>query len=233
MGVSLGKKSKDHPATNIVLNAIETAGGMERWRNIKELTFNKDFQLLDSLGSIEKDFRQIHTYKYNPVQIHIKSIENGDTIITEFGNNQYKRTINGRIVEASQESLAKSVNTSTYVIGIPFKLLDPGSVLRYEGGALLNGEHPVDIVSATYDADHNANHSTSDIWKYYFNKENNRVVANWVKASDHYSLVENLTYEEAGGLLFNGKRVSYRVDESGKKQYLRASYKYYNYKVVY
>jgi len=187
---------------------------------------------MDSLGNIEKAYQQTHIYKNHPLNIFIESIENGDTIITELKNGQYTRQINGEFVEVTEVQLAKSVNTSTYVVGIPFKLLDAGTILKYEGESVLSDGLTVDIVSATYDAERNENHSTSDVWKYYFDKKG-RVVANWVKASDHFSLVENLTYVEAGGILFNGKRVSYRVDENGDRMFLRANYNYYNYSLQY
>lgn len=221
----------DETAMNIVKASINTSGGMDTWGMMKELSYNKDFKLLDSLGNVAKDFRQIHKYKYNPLHIHIQSIENGDTIITELVNEEYSRSINGRKIKVNPEALAKSINTSTYVVGIPFKLMDPGTVLKYEGELKLENDKMVDVVSASYNADKYVNHSTTDLWKYYFDKEDRRVLGNWVQTSDHYSMLENETYKEEGGILFNEKRKSYRVDEHGEKLFLRAAYKYYNYKV--
>ena len=226
-------QNTDEKSIEIIDQSIKHCGGIKKWQDMKSLSYHKDFQLLDAEGNIEKDYRQTHSYKYNPTHIHIYSIENGDTIITEYVNQTYSRSINGQYINTPQESIAKSINTSTYVIGIPFKLLDKGTLLTYDGERTLDSGQTVDVISASYDADKYDNHSSTDHWKYYFDKENRRVVGNWVQTSDHYSQIENLTFIEEGGILFNGRRESNRVDEKGNKLFLRARYNYYNYKVEY
>lgn len=222
---------EDAKARAIIQASIAHAGGLEKWESIKKLNYTKDFSLLLESGEMEKAYHQLHDYSWYPLKIDIKSTENGALIHTVFENGTYARTQDGKAVDISQEALVKSVNTSTYVVSLPFKLLDPGPEIIYEGETTLSDGQTVDVLKVSYNADENANHSTSDVWKYYFDKEDAKIVANWVKSIDHFSLIENLSYERAGGILFNKDRKSYRVDSLGNKLFLRAEYSYGDYVV--
>lgn len=220
---------KDEKAREIIRASIEHAGGLERWEKRKRLSYTKDYSLLLESGETEKTYEQIHNYQYDPLMIDIQSKENGQLIHTIFKDGMYQRTVDGVPEDISQELLAKAVNTSTYVIGMPFKLLDPGAQIVYDGETTMDDGRIVDVLRISYDADIHDNHSTTDTWKYYFDKEDRKIVANWVKTSDHYSLVENVSYTRAGGILFNKVRKSYRVDSLGQRLWLRADYVYDNY----
>ncbi|HKK77174.1 MAG TPA: hypothetical protein VJ953_18990 [Saprospiraceae bacterium] len=224
---------QDEKARAIIRASIEHAGGMERWKKIKRLRYTKDFQLLLASGETEKTYEQMHDYQYDPLLIDIRSVENGQEIHTQLKDDVYTRTINGDPAEATQEALAKAVNTSTYVVSMPFKLLDPGAQITYEGETSMHDGRVVDVIRVDYNAQQHDNHSTTDTWKYYFDKEDRKIVANWVKTSDHYSLVENVSFVQAGGILFNRERKSYRVDSLGNRLWLRADYIYDNYMISY
>jgi hypothetical protein len=221
----------DEKAREIIRASIEHAGGMERWEQMQQLRYTKDFSLLLESGEVEKSYEQVHDYQYNPMVIDIQSQENGQLIHTLLQEGVYSRTIDGESADLSQDVLAKAVNTSTYVVGMPFKLLDPGVDITYEGGTQMEDGRMVDVIRVSYDADQHDNHSTTDVWKYYFDKEDRKIVANWVKTSDHFSLVENVSFVRAGGILFNKERKSYRVDSLGQRLWLRAEYVYDNYEV--
>ncbi len=221
----------DDNARSIIKASIEHAGGIEKWESIKNLKYTKDFSLLLGDGTVEKSFAQVHDYTYRPTIIDIKSKEDGDLIHTRFVEGNYVRTKNGEAVDIPKANLIKAVNTSTYVIGMPFKLLDPGVAISYEGELFLENETLVDVIKVSYDPVKNDNHSTADVWKYYFDKENRKIVGNWVDAGDHANVIENLTFERVGGILFNKERKSFRLDSLGKKEFVRADYSYDNYEV--
>lgn len=214
----------DPDARSILAAAIDHAGGLERWDSIKRLRYTKDFSLLFASGDTERSYSQIHDYRYDPVLLDIVSIENGDTIRTVLENGSYSRTVNDSLITMDQSTLEQAVNTSTYVVSMPFKLLEPGTELKYLGEKELEDGRMVDVLEVGYGSD-------SDTWRYYFDRPERKIVANWVQTSDHYSLVENLTFERVGGILFNKERKSYRVDSLGNKLYLRAEYLYDNYQV--
>lgn len=114
---------KDEKAREIIRASIEHAGGLEAWRAMKRLAYTKNFSLLLEDGSIEKTFEQVHDYQLDANRIDIVSVENGQTIQTILENGEYLRTIDGEPVDVPQANLAKAVNTSTYVVGMPFKFL--------------------------------------------------------------------------------------------------------------
>lgn len=219
----------DDSARLIIRAAVEEAGGLERWRSISRLQYDKDFALLNSDGSVEKTYRQRHDYDYDAPLISIESIENGDTLLTTRSDKEIKRRINGEAAEVTATALVKSLNTSLYVVGIPFKLLDPGVALRYLGLDTLFDGRVGQVIEARYDAEANDNHSTSDVWRYYFGIDRPMVLANWVDAGDHYSLIDNETFVVAGDISWPEKRKSYRIDSTGSVLYLRADYQYDNY----
>lgn len=220
---------KDEKARDLIRASIEEAGGLERWNNLKQLSYTKEFSLLREDGSVEKSYDQLHEYQFNPARIKITSIENGDTLVTTQVGRQFSRTKNGEKMEANPTSLEKAINTSTYVIGIPFKLLDPGAQISYIGPTSLPDGRTAEVIEVQYDAETNENHSTSDVWRYYIDKNTAQIIANWVDAGDHYALILNNSFESANGILFHGNRESYRVDEAGKPLFLRARYEYGNY----
>jgi len=221
----------DENAREIIKASIAHAGGIDKWESIKHLKYNKDFSLLFGDGSVEKSFSQVHDYNYDPLVIDIKSNENGDEVHTLLSGGKYSRTFNGKPSDATSANLAKAINTSTYVIGMPFKLLDPGVDIMYDGELLLDNGKLVDVIQVSYDPQKNSNHSTADVWKYYFDKQDRKIVGNWVDAGDHANVIENLTFEKVGGILWNKKRKSWRLDSLGKKEYVRADYSYDNYEV--
>lgn len=221
----------DKEASAILKKAIEYAGGLDQWKSIKHLTYSKKFDLFLESGAIEKSFQQRHDYQYNPSIISITSIQNDDEIVTVFQDGLYKRTKNGKPVESTQAALKKAVNTSTYVVSAPFNLLDAGAAISYDGEMTMEDGRIVDVIKVVYDAERFKNHSSSEMWKYYFDKKDGKLVANWVQSSDHLNLVENLTFERVDGILFNKHRKSYRLDEEGNKLYLRAEYFYGDYEV--
>lgn len=222
---------KDDQARDILKMSIAHAGGIEKWESMKTLKYTKDFSLLLEDGTIEKSFSQVHEYKYSPLSIDIKSKENGELIHTQLVDDHYTREKDGEVLSIDKESLVKAVNTSTYVIGMPFKFLDPGVEIVYDGELLLGNNKLVDVIKATYNPAKNSNHSTADVWKYYFDKSDRKIVGNWVQTGDHANVIENLTYERVGGILFNKRRKSFRLDSLGKKEFVRADYYYDNYEV--
>jgi len=107
---------------------------------------------------------------------------------------------------------------------------DPGVKLTYKGSKSYDNK-TVEVIEASYNADENKNHSTNDVWEYYFDKEDGKIIANWVQSSDHANIIDNNSFARPEGILFHKDRTSYRLDDEGKKEYVRAKYNYYNYKV--
>lgn len=220
---------RDGRVKDILKKSIESHGGLKKWNEIKKLEYTKDFALFDADGNQETFIKQIHSYDFEKKTFEIINSSKDVRTVLRLENNVFSRTKEGEKVDDSQENMQKSFNTSMYVLGIPFKLLDEGVGLKYMGKETLPNSKEVEVIQATYDNGKNTNHSTNDVWWYYFDTENYTVLANKVKTSDHDAIVDNLSHNLVDGLLFHGHRKSYRLDSLGHKDYLRAEYFYDNY----
>lgn len=216
-------------AQQLLEKTVAAHGGLERFSKLKTLHYKKDFTLYDAEGQTEKTFKQVHSYDYVQKQFSISSIQGADTIVSSLNAGQYSRTKNGQAAEASSSSIEKSMNSAFYVLGVPFNLHDAGVELSQEENILVDGKEYL-LLSAHYNSDAHANHSSSEPWQFYIDKKDNLIRKNWVQSSDHINVVENLSFEEVGGLLLHQKRRSYRVDSLRTKLFLRAEYHYYDYK---
>ncbi|MBX2817490.1 MAG: hypothetical protein KTR24_15885 [Saprospiraceae bacterium] len=220
-------------AHSIIERSIATHGGLERWQSIKSISYTKAFALLDSTGQVESDVFQNHHYQYgNQPNIAISWQQDGVTHRLEQKGDHCAKSIDGSVdVSVSSSAAQNSIYTSTYVHGIPYKLLDPGPRITYEGVEEIWTGELCDVLKVVYDPAQYDNLTTADIWWYYFSQEDGRVRAGKVKHLDHISGIRNISYREADGFLFNHERESHRLDSSGKALYLRASYVYDDYQV--
>ncbi len=220
----------DNMVTQVLRKSIEHHGGLDNWNKINTLTYRKDFELYTESGQMEKSLQQWHNYAYAENAFYIITKDSLHKTTTIKVNDTIEKIIDEQKVEEDQTKLSKQMNTSLYVVSMPFKLLDPGVRLSYEGEETIETKQRCHVIKAEYNSQENENHSTDDTWWYYFDMETGRVLANKVKTHDHWSLIENLTFVQEGDILYNGKRTSYRIDSTGQKLYRRASYDYYDYK---
>lgn len=224
---------QDVQARQLLRKAIERAGGLEAWNNLQTLHFEKYYALYDSTGAMEIEARQTHDYRFQPnQQINISWNAGGALHRMVYENEKVTKTVDGQVdASADPQSLLNNVLSATFVISIPFKLLDPGTELRYLGVDTLEDNQIVEVLEASYNPEAHDNLSTPDTWHHYFDQDDFTLVAYRVQHADHYSYVKNLGYTTAGGFLFPTKRSSFRVDDQRNKLYLRAAYEYGGYEV--
>ena len=225
---------QDAQARELLRKGIERAGGLEAWNDIRELHFEKYYVLYDSSGTVENEARQTHDYLFQPEeQVNISWIAYGAQHQMVYRDEQVIKMVDGEVdTSANPQSLLNNVLSATFVITIPFKLLDKGTELRYLGLDTLEDDQIVEVLQATYNPDEYDHHSTPDVWHHYFDREDYKLVAYMVQHADHYSYVKNLSYTSAGGFIFPKERNSYRVDSARSILYLRAEYEYTDYEVV-
>ena len=209
-------------AEHIVNESIKHHGGLEKYESLKSIKYVKKIILFDSLGNVESVQNQHHYYVMQPeLSGTIWWADDADTVSIEFAGDDISRFTNGIPDTLASEASANLVGSSIYVLFQPFKLVDPGTLLIYEGVGNINNKE-VDIVAVRYEgADDSA-----DQWWYYFDTESHRLLANRVIHGKRNSLIQNLSFHEEAPLLLNQHRKSYFVDNSLEKGYLRAEYFY-------
>ena len=228
-------KAKEAPkkptAISVVENAIDAAGSLERWKNIASLSYTKKSRLLLENGEIESEVVQRHHYDFRPDKnIKISWRVGNDRFLIEHNDSISQKFKNDSLVEEGS-AVRSSVNSSLYVLGMPFKLLDKGTDLDYDGLKSINGIDTVHSINATYAPNKYQNHSTQDVWWYHFDKNNGAFLSSLVYHEPTYALIENLEVVHTNGLTFPGIRKSYRCDENGEKIFLRAEFWYDDYSV--
>lgn len=215
-------------AKSLLKKSIEAHGGEAKWSEISSLKFRKWTRLLQEDGSIESELDQWHEFRLKPYFegkitwtkdsiIHVVSWD-GTRMRYLMGENEVQNP-------SFLASKRKDFDAAFYSVAQPWKLLDEGTKLFYEGQKTLESGQVVEVIRVDYGLD-------SDVWWYYFDPVTSLMVGNEVQLKDHRSLVNNLSMEEVQGFKFHGKRESWRVNEKNEKLFLRAEYRYSEYQIL-
>jgi hypothetical protein len=230
--ISFGCNSEEKlTADQIVTKAIETHGGIENWKEVKQVSFDKETTLLLEDGSIQIKTEQFQLFQFKP-QLFAK-IEwemNGEDHLMIYEDGKVSKRVNDSIITSTEDldRAESAVFAAQYVISQPFDLLNENVTLTYLGVEEIEDKQ-AHVIAVNYDGDDN----NSDKWSYYVDVETFEIVANKVELTDHTSWVENLTFDTETDFKFNAHRKSYRLNEAGEKTYLRAEYFYTNFSVQY
>lgn len=221
--------SNSEKRAKVVLEkSIKAHGGQEAWDNLESLKFRKQTKLLLEDGSIESETDQWILFRMKPYfEGSISWISDSVEHISTFDGTQMKYTMGGNSVQNPDflKSRKKDFDAAFYVIAQPWKLLqDENATLTYEGQKKLDTGKLAESVRVNYGPE-------DDIWWFYFDPLSFEMVGNEVQLKDHRSYIENNSMVTADPFLFYGKRTSYRIDEDGKKIYVRAAYEYSDFEI--
>jgi len=223
----------DQKVVTLLKKSFATSGELTNWQDKKELHYQKHSQLIFESGEIESEVIQQHDYYYqqNPsINISWTAEEKNHKIKSVEG--QAVKYIDDEVDKTAKTSaLNNTVTVALFVIDVPFKMMDKGVMLSYEGLDTLEDGQKVEVIKAIYDADKNTHHTKSDTWWYYFDAKDSRMVAYFIKHDGRYSYIKNLSYTKAGGFLFPKTRGSYRVDQDRNIMFTRAKYEYSDWEV--
>ncbi len=222
---------EDERVKEIISKAIAYAGGWDAWSTLHSIRYTKRSVLFND-STLESDITQNHAYTMTPeFGARISWTENSNN--HELHHTKYgtKRLLDGNKIEANQKKLTESVLSSLYVLGMPFKLLDEGAMLTYQGIILFKDSVEAYVINSTYDPDKNKNHSTKDVWWFYFEKKTGYFLGSKVFHSPTYALIQNLSFTKHLKVKLPVRRKSYRVDSLGTIDFLRAEFWYSNFKI--
>ncbi len=212
-------------ARDIILQSLEAHGGVEKWNNVKELSYIKTTTLYDSLGNIEKRIIQTHKNTFIPkFEAQMNWIEDSIQKQAILKNDKTDVYFDGVLQNDAQleEMYHKAIMAANYVIWQPYKLLDEDATLSYAGKEVIDMKS-VDAIKANY---FNENGSPTNTWWYYFDSKNRKLVSNMVRHGSTYSFIVNTKYENKTGLSLNAERKSYMTDSLRNGKFLRADYIY-------
>lgn len=221
---------RDKEAISLIEKSIEAHGDQKAWDRLQGFSMEKESRLYFQDGQIESHSLQQNEFRLKPYFEARMSWEKDSIthkVIFDGIRTQYLMGENEIQNEGFLRSKKKDIDAAYYVMTKPFDLFDFGKNLTYLGLSKLPDGRDVETVQVI---DGDPDDPNTDIWWYYFDRETFRIVAYKAKTSDHFSMVYNLEWDDATGILFPAKRESYRVDSLGNHLYLRAEYAYRNYK---
>lgn len=220
--------SPERQARLLLEKSIAAHGELGAWNEMNSLKFRKWTRMLNQDGSVESELDQLHEFRFQPYfegkitwtkdSITHVSIWDGSKMSYFMGENEVKN-------ESFLAAKKKDFDAAFYAVAQPWKLLDEGTKLSFEGQKSLENGSLVDVIRVDYGSD-------ADIWWYYFDPVTFEMIGNEVQLKDHRSLVYNLSFEEVEDFKLHGKRESWRVNEKGEKLFLRAEYKYSDYEIT-
>lgn len=212
---------------NIINKSVQAHGGLERWKQLKSLSFTKKTTLYYEDGSVRLESTQNQSFlfgKYLSGTIH--SIL--DSVSYRFKKSEvYMQTkdssaqLSGEALKSKQRLFASAL----YVTSQPFQLLESGAAFERTSDTIF-GDKKAFAVRVYYPNDT----TTSDQWTYYFDQDSFLVVACKVKHDKRTSIIENLSYDQSTPFIFNATRKS-TITENGKAAFVIAEYEYSDYQV--
>ncbi|MEL7002112.1 MAG: DUF6503 family protein [Bacteroidota bacterium] len=221
----------DNQVRQILMKAIDKAGGIEAWQNLKTIEYTKHSILFLEDSTVEVDHVQRHKYTMQPEFGAMISWTMGEErhLIT-YTSTTAQKFVNDTLVN---EDPSQSVMSAIYVLGMPFKLLDPGTTLEYVGEVRLESGEMAKSIKATYDPNSHDNHSTQDEWYYYFAPDDGSFLGAMVYHPPTYAYIRNLEFDHTTPIQFHKHRKSYRSDSARNIKFLRAEFWYSDYEIEY
>jgi len=218
------QQTKETDPALLVQASTEAHGGIDKWKTIISVSYEKRVVMYHPDGCVESDVIQKIKYSFKPKfsgEMRWKKDQLNYHITFDGDENQLfvdgVKSQNTTLIDKySSEFMA-----SYYVFAQPFKLLEDKANRTYEGKTLIENGLSADVIKVIYPTQNNEH---SDEWWFYFDTNTHRLSANMVHHKKGYSYIINTKYQSVKSLLFNAERKSFNVDSLRNIQYLRADY---------
>lgn len=214
-------------AEKLVNEAINHAGGMNKWSSKKTLTYTKNIESYDSIGNLIRTVAQVHKYQLKPsFKANMSWEQDGNKHEIINNGQQSWKLVNGRIQEdkASVNTAWNSSFGSQYMVSMPFKLKAPGTILNYEGIDTLSNDRIVHKLRVTYE-EGAGSAGGMHTWNYFLNKDNYQFEANFLNHGKGYSYTDYETFIEVDGIEITKERKSYGSNANMETTYLKTIYR--------
>jgi hypothetical protein len=213
-------------AEQLVNNAINHSGGMKTWNSKKSLSYVKNIHSYDSVGNLIRTIAQLHRYQLKPsFKANMTWEQDGNKHKIVNNGKQSWRLLNGKIQEdkVSINSAWNSSFGSHYMVSMPFKLKDPGTIFSYEGIDTLSNGRIVHKLMVTYKKGAGSSGGMHR-WSYFLNMENHQFVANFLDHGKGYSYTDYETFIQIDSILVTKERNLYASNKNMELTYLKTQY---------
>jgi len=213
-------------AGDVVKKAIERAGGWDNWTAKESFSFYKKFTYLDSLGQVERSVKQKHTYKLkDEFKARMEWAVGDDAFLIINDGVEAKKYKNGNELtdDKSKREAWNSSYGSHYVVGIPYKLTDPGVTLTYDGIDSTTLDQPAYSIKVEY-AEGAGSSGGMHTWWYYFDVDNYDLAGFFLDYGGGHTLTTYEVFEQVANHRFHKKRFSYISNEKRERVMRRTIY---------
>lgn len=165
--------AQDARAQALLEKVIAAHGGIQAWHNLKDMTFTITHVALNPQGDVAGATVSL-CYMKRHGKTRVETITGKGLLAQGFDGQKPWATLDGR-PETSEEALKRAHFLSVnwwYWMGIPFKLKDPGVMLRYKGASTFRGK-PVNILEVTFEKGVG---ETSDRYTYSIDQETYQIL---------------------------------------------------------
>lgn len=205
---------------NIIKECIIRSGGLEKWKNIKVLSYSKFIQQYDTLGNLDKEITEYHIYQLQPKwKVRMQWIDKDNEYILINDGDSSRKYVNGKLDTSKRAYRMAQLKTggSYYVFGMPFNLTDSKAKLTYEGAEEILGKK-VFCIRANYPEGDSL--AALYPWRYFFDVNTKDLVACAINEDDGtFDLTEYLAFDTINGIRFQSKRIIYLADKNKKPMY--------------
>ena len=216
----------DDMAGDVVRKAIDYVGGWETWESKKDFSFYKNISAVDSTGKVIRKTRQLHQYKMGPSFQGRMTWKVGDDDFIIVNNGAEAKKYKNRVELSDDKSQNEAWNSSfgsNYVIAMPFKLTDPGTILTYEGIDTTTLDKPVHSLKVEYEKGAGST-GGMHVWWYYFDVDTYDLVGNYLDYGTGHSLTTYETFTKVDDIRLHLKRYSYASNEKKERVRLKTIY---------
>lgn len=210
----------------IIKKAIAQAGGWDKWVTKKALSFIKITTTYDSTGKVTKISKSLNEYNLFPnFSGRVTWEDNGKKYVIINNGQQVWKLEDGKLMadEKNKNSAWNSSFGTHYVISMPFKLADPGTIPKFEGEITLPNGKKVNALKMTYKEGAGSS-ALFHKWWYYFDPQTHDMVANFLDHGKGYTYTVYDAFVEVGGIKINKSRRSYKSDATMSKILLESKY---------
>ena len=213
-------------AQKLVNKTITHYGGMKNWESKKSLSYVKTIQSYDSMGGLIRTVAQSHKYQLKPsFKANMSWEQDGNKHEIVNNGNQSWKLVNGKIQEdkASVDNAWNSSFGSHYMVSMPFKLKDPGTILNYEGVDTLSNNRIVHKLKVDYEK-RAGSCGGMHTWNYFLNTDTYQFEANFLDHGEGYSYTDYETFIQIDSILVTKERKLYASNKNMELTYLKTQY---------
>lgn len=212
---------QDPAALQLLHRMFDAAGGWAAWQELQTVAFDMTVIAFNEAHQVADTFNETHWLRPHELTIRIEQSQRGRRLGYNAGA-LWARTTDGRpLTDAAVLAEGRFATLAThYWFGLPFKLADPGCVIRYAGEERAPEGRVFDKLEVTYAP--GTGDTPQDWYVYYVDRETGLIgqILFTMTAEGHGGvmlLAEWLEHWPVGGMRLAHHRVFYRADHAGHR----------------